>query len=241
MESINFKQEKESYQVIQLPTGPVCLGGGIHKAMSEIIKDVPAVGKDGHNEKQGYNFRKIDDFMDAMHSVMSKHQVGIRQLNVEVLKDDMVQYNQTPPKYKGQSSLLVTYMFQHADGSFQTAQSIGFGEDYGDKATNKALSASFKYLIMTTFVVPLKEMTEGDLDSLPPASTNITVNDSKTIEEYTTWIADCDNAKALTDVFVRILAEKNAALQKAVSSVLTARAKDLNCGYSEKAKRFIQK
>jgi glutamine synthetase len=47
------------------------------------------------------------------------------------------------------------------DGSKHTARTFGEAMDSGDKATNKAMSAAYKYMAFQTFAIP----TEGDNDS----------------------------------------------------------------------------
>jgi hypothetical protein len=47
------------------------------------------------------------------------------------------------------------------DGSMHTARVVGEAMDSADKATNKAMSAAYKYLCIQTFCIP----TEGDNDA----------------------------------------------------------------------------
>ena len=47
------------------------------------------------------------------------------------------------------------------DGSVHTARTFGEAMDSGDKATNKAMSAAYKYACFQTFAIP----TEGDNDA----------------------------------------------------------------------------
>ena len=47
------------------------------------------------------------------------------------------------------------------DGSVCTVRMAGESMDTGDKATNKAMSAAYKYACMQTFCIP----TEGDNDA----------------------------------------------------------------------------
>lgn len=47
------------------------------------------------------------------------------------------------------------------DGSTHTVKTFGEAMDSGDKATNKAMSAAYKYAVMQAFSIP----TEGDNDA----------------------------------------------------------------------------
>ncbi len=58
------------------------------------------------------------------------------------------------------------YDFYAEDGSKLTVGPIpSEGLDSGDKATNKALSAAFKYMCIQTFWVPTEDIEDGDKDS----------------------------------------------------------------------------
>ena len=52
------------------------------------------------------------------------------------------------------------------DASKHTVKTFGEAMDSGDKATNKAMAAAFKYAMFQTFCVPLEGVTGGDADSV---------------------------------------------------------------------------
>ena len=56
----------------------------------------------------------------------------------------------------------IKYTFYAEDGTFVTATVIGEGMDSSDKATNKAMSAAFKYACFQTFCIPTEEMVDSD-------------------------------------------------------------------------------
>jgi len=134
---------------------------GIHAAMIGILTDISPIAKEQRNTKQGYQFRGIDQFLNALHPLMAKHGVYVTP-SVESIERT---------ERQGKSSVLlyaiatVRFTFRAADGSSVDCVTVGEGMDSGDKATNKAMSAAYKYALMQTFAVPTEEMIDGDAES----------------------------------------------------------------------------
>jgi hypothetical protein len=124
---------------------------------AEIAKT--GISKDRNNAAQGYKFRGVDDVYNALAPVISKAGLVIipRILSREVVE------RQTA---KGGTLFYVTveaefdFVSAH-DGSKHTARTYGEAQDSGDKGTNKAMSAAYKYVTFQTFCIP----TEGDNDA----------------------------------------------------------------------------
>lgn len=116
------------------------------------------ISKDRKNEQQHYKFRGIDDVYNALAPLLAKHGLVIipRILNRSVVERTT---------QKGGVLFYVTveaefdFVSAH-DGSLVTARSFGEAMDSADKATNKAMSAAYKYTAFQTFCIP----TEGDND-----------------------------------------------------------------------------
>ncbi len=129
----------------------------ISKVTAELAKE--GIGKDRKNDQQGYKFRGIDDVYNAIAPIMSKHGLCViprysdRQCIERVNRSGGALFNVV---------VRAEYDFVCAeDGSRHTAQTFGEAMDSADKATNKAMSAAFKYALMQTFTIP----TEGDNDA----------------------------------------------------------------------------
>lgn len=58
--------------------------------------------------------------------------------------------------------MTVTYNFTAADGSSVASKVVGEAFDFGDKATNKAMSAAHKYLLLQTFLIPTHDIADAD-------------------------------------------------------------------------------
>lgn len=135
----------------------------IYKKMVDVMRDVGAVGKDQKNTAQGYKFRGIDQFVNALHPALVKNNVF---LTTEVLErtEQLKEVERSNGK-KGVDkhvALRVKYTFYAEDGSHVSSTLASEGLDSGDKATNKALSAALKYALIQTFSVPTEDMEEAD-------------------------------------------------------------------------------
>ncbi len=117
------------------------------------------IAKDRNNQAQGYKFRGIDDVYNALSPIIAKHKLVILP---RILSRDVVE-RQTA---KGGTLFYVTvcaefdFVSAH-DSSSVTVRTYGEAMDSGDKATNKAMSAAYKYAAFQTFCIP----TEGDNDA----------------------------------------------------------------------------
>lgn len=139
----------------------------IYKKMSEVMKDIGAVTKDQKNMAQGFKFRGIDQFVNALYPALTKHGVFMAPRATQFAQElkEVTRSNGKAGVDK-HVSILMEYDFYAEDGSRVTVGPIpAEGLDSGDKATNKALSAALKYALIQTFSVPTEDMAEADLDS----------------------------------------------------------------------------
>ena len=134
-------------------------GAGIYKAITGVMEDVGAVGKNGVNKQQGFKFRSIDDVMNALHPAMVKHKVF-------TVPEILEQTRETKITSKGTELIFslckIRYTFFTEDGSSVQAVVIGEGMDSGDKATNKAMAIAYKYACFQVFCIPTEEMIDPD-------------------------------------------------------------------------------
>jgi ERF superfamily len=138
-------------------TKPLSVYQAIAKVQAELAKD--GISKDRKNKEQGYSFRGIDDLYNALAIQLSNAGLCIlpRVLSRE-LKERMSKSN--TPLF----NVVVEAEFDFvsaADGSKHTVKTFGEAMDSADKATNKAMSAAYKYACLQAFCIP----TEGDNDA----------------------------------------------------------------------------
>lgn len=134
----------------------------VHVAFNRVKRDVGAVGKNRKNEAQGYYFRSIEDFIDAVSPVLSWH--GVLMLP-NIIEHRLYHFERTTNNGKQSTSTVATVTTEwHVIGpmgdSF-TFRTVGEGADTADKATNKAMSASFKYAMAQGMAIPL-HLDDGD-------------------------------------------------------------------------------
>lgn len=135
--------------------------------MSDVMKDVKAVTKDQKNTAQGFKFRGIDQFVNALYPALTKHGVFMtpRAVNyTQELKE--VTRGSGKQGVDKHVAIMMEYDFYAEDGSKVTVGPVpAEGLDSGDKATNKALSAALKYALIQTFSIPTEDMAEADLET----------------------------------------------------------------------------
>lgn len=147
-------------------------GAKIYEAISNVMKEVGAVGKDDTNPVQKYKYRSIDAVMNALHPTMSKYHVFVTP---EVLEEKREERTGKQGGVIVYSILKVKYTFYTDDGSSVEAVVMGEAMDSGDKSMNKAMSAAFKYACFQTFCIPTEDMidTETESPEVAPKSAKI--------------------------------------------------------------------
>ncbi len=133
----------------------------VYTAIAEVTGKLAKTGisKDRKNDQQGYKFRGIDDVYNALSGLISEAKLCLLP---RVTSRDVTE-RVTP---KGSVLFYVVCgmdfeLVSAVDGSRHTVHVIGEAMDTGDKATNKAMSAAYKYMAMQVFCIP----TEGDNDA----------------------------------------------------------------------------
>ena len=139
----------------------------IYSKMSAVMAEIGFVSKDQKNLAQGFKFRGIDQFVNALYPALVKHGVFMVPRCIQYGKElNSVTRSNGKPGVDKHVDILMEYDFFAEDGSKVTAGPVpAEGLDSGDKATNKALSAALKYALIQTFSVPTQDMAEADLDT----------------------------------------------------------------------------
>lgn len=129
----------------------------VHEAVRKVQEALSAEGmaKTRKNQQQGYSFRGIDDVYNSLSGLLAEHKLVIYPFVLERSVVERASKNGGLLFY-----VTVTMEFKlvsSEDGSWQNVRTVGEAMDSGDKATNKAQSAAYKYMAMMTFCIP----TEG--------------------------------------------------------------------------------
>jgi hypothetical protein len=141
----------------------------VYKSINAVSAELAATGiaKGRKNQQQGYSFRGIDEVLNALAPLLAKHHLVIAPRILERT------VTERPSKSGGITfGVCVRAEFDFidaADGSKHTVATYGEAMDSADKATNKAMSAAYKYAAFLTFCIPLEGADDADAHSPDPA------------------------------------------------------------------------
>lgn len=136
----------------------------VYAAIAEVSREMAerGIGKDRKNAQQGYSFRGIDDVYNALAVPMSRHGLVVMP---RVISRECTERQSAKGGALFYVVLRVEFDFVSAkDGSRHTVSTYGEAMDSADKATNKAMSAAYKYAAMLTFCIPTQG-SDNDADA----------------------------------------------------------------------------
>ena len=142
-------------------------GGKIYGAIAAAMNEIGSIGKNKRNRQQGFQYRGIDDVMNALYPILSKHGLFLAPEVLEHTREERTTKNGGNLIY---SILKIRYTLYAEDGSSVSATVIGEGMDSADKSSNKAMSVAMKYAMFQLFCIPTEEMIDPDSET-PPEST----------------------------------------------------------------------
>ncbi len=175
----------------------------INKVQAELARE--GIGKDRKNDQQGYKFRGIDDVYNALSPMLARNGLCILPRCTERTVVERTNAKGTVLFYV---TVRAEFDFVCADdGSKHTVTTYGEAMDSGDKATNKAMSAAYKYACMQAFSIP----TEGDNDA-----------DATTHEVQPVALAAQNGTEANRQALSAIQPEEQDHLRKAVPAIVEA-------------------
>lgn len=163
----------------------------IIKALTNIINEIGAIGKNKKSPGVTYAYRGIDDVMNELHPLLAKHGVVIVPEVVEQIRENRTTLKGNPIIY---SIMKIKFHFIAEDGSEVVATIVGEGMDTSDKASNKAMAIAFKYACFQVFCIPTEEMAKSDPDGY---MTEPTLPEKDTLKRY---ILNCDTMDDIRDL-----------------------------------------
>jgi hypothetical protein len=140
----------------------------VYKAIHAVLKalSIEGIAKDQWNDQQKFRFRGIDAMLNALSGHLAANDLLIlprvveRTLSERETKSGGALFSVT---------VKIEYDFISAlDGSKATAVLYGEAMDSGDKATNKAMSAAYKYMAIQSFAIPTEAIQDNDADASAP-------------------------------------------------------------------------
>lgn len=151
----------------------------IYIQIPKAIEAIGSIGKNGKNDIQKYKFRSIDDMYNKIQPVLPTLGLFFVPQVVES-KEDI--YENAKGNRAIRVKLRVKYTIFADDGSFVEAIVEGESIDTSDKATNKALTAAFKYMLIQLFCISIEGMDDADKDSPDIQSVNQKKNEADLAE-----------------------------------------------------------
>lgn len=142
----------------------------IYGAIAAMLADMDAIGKDKKNQQQGFMYRGIDQVFNSVHPLFAKHKVFP---TCEILSREVTERQTKTGGVLFYVNMKVRYTFWAEDGSSVTSEAWGEAMDSGDKASNKAMSVSYKYAMFQLLCIPTEAVdpdTEVHKDIVPTAA-----------------------------------------------------------------------
>ena len=142
----------------------------VYRAICAVSKALShdGIAKGRRNDAQGYGFRGIDDVYNALSALLAGADLCILPRMVSRTQEER-------PTAKGGLLFYVTVQADFdfvsvRDGSKHTVTMYGEAMDSADKATNKAMSAAYKYCALQVFCIPTEGMADADATTPEPVA-----------------------------------------------------------------------
>lgn len=140
----------------QAPAAPPAGLPEIYRVIATVARELSVAGisKSRKNAQQGFNFRGIDEVLNALSPIMVE--AGL------IIIPRMISRECQERATKSGGSLFYVVVCAEfdfvaiIDGSKVTVRMFGEAMDSGDKATNKAMSIAYKYAAFQTFCIPIE-------------------------------------------------------------------------------------
>ena len=139
----------------------------VYAAIAAVAADLAAQGiaKDQVNQGQHYNFRGIDDVLNALAPLLTKHKLLILP---RMISRECAEHTTGKGTVMFKATVHGEFDFVAVeDSSKHTVAMYGEAMDTGDKATNKAMSAAYKYAAFQAFCIPV-DVEDADAVTPPP-------------------------------------------------------------------------
>ena len=128
----------------------------IIKQLNQVMEYVGAVHKSERNTHQSFNFRGIDNVVNAVSPALRKHGVVVVPC-VNSSEAETLEIGQNRTRM-GYVRVNVTYTFYALDGSNIATTVVAESMDSGDKATAKAMSVAFRTALLQTLCLPTDDL-----------------------------------------------------------------------------------
>jgi hypothetical protein len=140
----------------------------VHILWAWIVDELPAIGRNRRNEQQSFDFRGIDDVLNALNPLLGRYGVTFRP---RVLERTTAQRTTRNGTVNYEVNLHVAFDVVGPAGDSFVIDAWGEGTDAGDKATNKATTGAYKYALFPALAIATEDMSRNDQDGHPTVET----------------------------------------------------------------------
>jgi hypothetical protein len=157
----------------------------IYQSIQKVMEEIEPISKDRKNDLQNYKFRGIDDVYNALNPILSRYGVFFCPV---VLSEKREERTSTKGGLLLYTILNVEFTVYASDGTNVRLVTIGEAMDSGDKGSNKAMSAAYKYAMMQLFCIPTEDEkdTETQTHEVAPKASQTTPNASGSSQKQNT-------------------------------------------------------
>ena len=127
----------------------------VQAALNAVMRDVQVVRKDQRNKEQGFNFRGVDDVINAVGPKLREHRVIIAPVKSRVVSTE--RYKTAKGTEMQGVVVRMDYSITGPDGDWLAASALGQSSDAGDKAIAKAQSVAYRVMLLQLLCIPTDE------------------------------------------------------------------------------------
>ena len=173
----------------------------VYQAINKVQDALSKIGiaKDSRNQAQSFNFRGIDAVYNAMSPLLANHGLCILPRMLSRSCEERINKNGTALFYVTVEAEFD--LVSAEDGSKHTIKTFGEAMDSGDKATNKAMSAAYKYACFQAFAIPTEGDNDADAHTHEVAAAKPSKVSESTIVDNITAINEAENIDELKKIF----------------------------------------
>jgi hypothetical protein len=196
----------------------------IYEQIPKIMAEIGAIAKDRKNTQQNFQFRGIDDLLNRLYPILTKHKCFFAPEVMSFEQQDR------PTKSGGTqtfSKVKMRYHLYAEDGSHVAVDSIGEAQDTADKSAAKSQSIAYKMAMITVFCIPVEgEMPDPDEDqcSTDPGDESL----MRTIREAVNGAKSLEALNALSQRYEARKEKLNEAQIELLDQCFTDRIKSLS-------------
>lgn len=130
------------------------------ESLTYVMRDVQSIAKNNRNASQGFNFRGIDDTINAVGPALREHGVVIVPEAQEIVSEQYETKNKTIMR---NVVVKIGWRIYGPEMDSITACTYGEAADSGDKAVSKAHSVAYRTALLQTLCIPTDDQ---DPDSI---------------------------------------------------------------------------